>query len=450
MREIILMEKLGSELVARAARAVRSVASAIPRRDNMEQELVDAEVAQQRGHFLPDENERLCEIFARYLSARGILLEVVASIEPILDQLPDGTNQNNESEWQCCMRTYIIGFTAAAMLVRSATYMVSLAQNRSVVWKKLDEAEPRFGIPVKSFTMVYKNLGSARRMYRFHEAMTFYEVHRDDIKALSDDPLVGELVHILAHEEQFFETRKRKYLQKKWGYRRHSFKRRHISGYKKVMFHLFKLSGSAIAEMKQPFVKPKGQGKRVTKTTLDALRPMLMAGDVIITRHDDALSNLFLPGFWPHAALYLGEQQERDMLGVVLADRDNRCLEAAQFLEAKKDGVLVRPFEETLLVDAFMVIRPRLEHKQRAQALNRALTHEGKLYDFMFDFRKADRLACTEVIYRSYHGIGPITFELRKHTGKLCLSAEDLIAQALDSGHFEKVVEFGVDTNVLT
>lgn len=98
MREIILMEKLGSELVARAARAVRSVASAIPRRDNMEQELVDAEVAQQRGHFLPDENERLCEIFARYLSARGILLEVVASIEPILDQLPDGTNQNNESE----------------------------------------------------------------------------------------------------------------------------------------------------------------------------------------------------------------------------------------------------------------------------------------------------------------------------------------------------------------
>ena len=138
------------------------------------------------------------------------------------------------------------------------------------------------------------------------------------------------------------------------------------------------------------------------------------------------------------------------MLGVVMADRNNRCLEAAQFLEAKKDGVLVRPFEETLLVDAFMVIRPRLEHKQRAQALNRALTHEGKLYDFMFDFRKADRLACTEVIYRSYHGIGPITFELRKHTGKLCLSAEDLIAQALDSGHFEKVVEFGVDTNVLT
>lgn len=450
MREITLMEKLGSELVARAARAVRSVASAIPRRDNMEQELVDAEVAQQRGHFLPDENERLCEIFARYLSARGILLEVVASIEPILDQLPEGTDQNHESEWQCCMRTYIIGFTAAAMLVRSATYMVSFAQNRSVVWKKLDEAEPRYGIPVKSFTMVYKNLGSARRMYRFHEAMTFYEVYRDDITALSDDPLVGELVQILAHEEQFFETRKRNYLQKKWAYRRHSFKRRHISGYKKVMFHLFKFSGSAIAEMKQPFVKPTGQGKRVTKTTLDDLRPMLMAGDVIITRHDDALSNLFLPGFWPHAALYLGEQQERDALGVVLADRDNRCLKAAQFLEAKKDGVLVRPFEETLLVDAFMVIRPRLDNKQRAQALNRALMHEGKLYDFMFDFRMADRLACTEVIYRGYHGIGPITFELRKHKGKLCLSAEDLIAQALDSGHFEKVVEFGVDTNVLT
>ena len=104
-------------------------------------------------------------------------------------------------------------------------------------------------------------------------------------------------------------------------------------------------------------------------------------------------------------------------------------------------------------MDAFLVLRPKLDWPHRAEALARALTHEGKLYDFMFDFRKADRLACTEVIYRSYHGVGdeakPITFELKRHTGRPCISAEDLIEQALGSGHFEKLADFGVEEDAV-
>ena len=104
-------------------------------------------------------------------------------------------------------------------------------------------------------------------------------------------------------------------------------------------------------------------------------------------------------------------------------------------------------------MDAFMVLRPKLEQEQRAQALSRGLTHEGKLYDFMFDFRVADRLACTEVIYRTYHGIGEldqaVSFELRRHSGRPCISAEDLIEQALGSGRFEKVADFGVEEDAV-
>ena len=110
------------------------------------------------------------------------------------------------------------------------------------------------------------------------------------------------------------------FIKKKWGYRLHSFKRRHMSGYKKVMFHLLKLSGSAIAEMRQPFVKAPGQGKRVTDNVLSTLKPNLKAGDVFITRHDDAMTNYFLPGFWPHAALYIGLADERRGLGVEMDD----------------------------------------------------------------------------------------------------------------------------------
>jgi len=279
--------------------------------------------------------------------------------------------------------------------------------------------------------------------------MLFYEAQLEDVAELASDPVVGELVSILAVEAPFLQYRKRDYLKRKKDYQLHSFKRRHVSGYKKVMFHMLKLSGSAIAEMKQPFIKARGQGKRVTADVIATVEPMLRAGDIFITRHDDAVSNLFLPGFWPHAALYIGNQDERDDLGVELPASDSRCLKNFRFLESKKDGVLFRSMDETLHVDAFMVLRPRLDAEQRAEALVRAMSHEGKLYDFMFDFRKSDRMACTEVVYRGYHGIGPVSFELKQHTGRPCLSAEDLIEQALGSGDFEKVADYGVEEDIV-
>ncbi len=450
--------QISEQLISSAARSVRSVAPALPRRDEMEQELADAVAAEERGYFLPDEDERIREVYARYLTVRAALLETVDSIQPVFNELGEAVEDGDVDElWRLRLRAFVVGFSAATMLVRAAKFIVDLAAERAVVWKKLDEAEPRYSIPEKSYTQVYKSLVSSRRMWRFYEALMFYEVHQEDIALLDRDPVVGELVAVLAVEEPFLQYRKRDYLKRRWNYRLHSFKRRHVSGYKKVMFHLLKLSGSAVAELKQPFSvitgavpeRAPGQVHRVTAEVQAMMGAMLRPGDVFITRHDDALSNLFLPGFWPHAALYIGSVEERMEWGVGQPPEDGRCMKQVRFLEAKKDGVLFRPLEETLAVDAFMVLRPKLANEELAAALERAISHEGKLYDFIFDFRKADRLACTEVIYRGYHGIGPVSFELRQHAGRPCISAEDLIEQALGSGCFEKIADFGVEENVV-
>ena len=440
-----------SAAIERAAMSVRSVAAAMPARNNMQQELADAEAAQLRGYFLPDEDERLRDVFVRYLSLRATLLEVVGSIQGLIGQIDEAGER--EETWNDRLRAFIIGFLAAAMLMRAASFVVDLAARRSVVKKKLDEAEPRFGIPAKSFTAVYKNLGSYRSMWRFLSAARFYELHDEDIAGLARDQHMKVLIELLDEESKYFQYSKQGYLRRKLHYRLHSFKRRHVSGYKKVMFQLLRLSGRVVSEMRQPFVKAHGQGKRVTAGVLATIKPLLRAGDVLITRHDDAMSNLFLPGYWPHAALYIGDAQERRELGVELAGAGALRTEEFHFLEAKKDGVLLRRIEETLNVDAFMVLRPRLGQEQRARALSRGLTHEGKLYDFMFDFRVAERLACTEVIYRTYHGIGEldrvVSFELKRHSGRPCISAEDLIEQALGSGHFEKLADFGVEEDTV-
>jgi len=60
-----------------------------------------------------------------------------------------------------------------------------------------------------------------------------------------------------------------------------------------------------------------------------------------------------------------------------------------------------------------------------------------KRYDFLFDFTQANRLACTELIYRSYHGLEKINFALIERSGRMCIAAEDLIDQVLSSEKFE-------------
>lgn len=161
----------------------------------------------------------------------------------------------------------------------------------------------------------------------------------------------------------------------------------------------------------------------------------------------DALSNLFLPGFWPHVAFYIGSNAQRAALG--LASEVDVAADV-RFLESKKDGVGLRPPTDTLQVDTLVVLRPQLIEADVAVAIARGLTHAGKLYDFIFDFTASDRLACTELVYRSYHDVGPVQFRLAPHAGRHCLSAEDLINQALRADWFEPVLVYGLVGNEWT
>jgi hypothetical protein len=60
------------------------------------------------------------------------------------------------------------------------------------------------------------------------------------------------------------------------------------------------------------------------------------------------------------------------------------------------------------------------------------LGHLGKPYDFEFDFNNSSRIVCTELVYRSYHNRGTMTFSLTKRLGRFTLTGDDIIAHALD------------------
>ena len=72
----------------------------------------------------------------------------------------------------------------------------------------------------------------------------------------------------------------------------------------------------------------------------------------------------------------------------------------------------------------------------------RGLLHAGKPYDFDFDFRRSDRLVCTEVIYRSFEGLGDVRLPLVLRAGRPTLSGSDLIEMTIDGTSFDPVLAY--------
>ncbi len=420
-------------LLAGSVRSIISLAPALSHSERLGVELADIERATHRGYFTPDEDERVRLRFAEYLGARAALLQTIDDLKPIVAR--QNLDFDNPTRW----RAFILAYASTAMLIKAGRFIVERYAPNKIVQRKLNEAEPRLGIPRKQFTSVYRSLTNPLNAWQISDAIKFADSHRREIVSLSSDPQMAPVLDLLQSAEASLRMNKRRYVKAYLRYRWHSWRRRRASAFGQTMFGLLEMAGRVISELHNPWHQ-----KRVTPAIRDQLAALLQPGDVLLSRHDDAASNLFLPGYWVHAALHIGPEHARRELNVqVDPQRGARWIDPIRVLEAKKDGVLFRPLTETLSVDAVAVLRPQLDRAQLAAALSQAVTHEGKLYDFEFDFFRSDRLVCTEVVYRAYHGIGGIEFTLSPRAGRPTLAAEDLLAMALDNRGFEPVAVFG-------
>lgn len=111
--------------------------------------------------------------YSQYLTLRASLL---ATIEEIAGQAGDGFVQSNAR-----LPLFSIAFAAACILLRCNRFIVDLAVQYPVLWKKLDEVDEVFGIPRKSFTTIYKAFTSPWNQLRFLNAADHYIRHRDEI-----------------------------------------------------------------------------------------------------------------------------------------------------------------------------------------------------------------------------------------------------------------------------
>lgn len=202
----------------------------------------------------------------------------------------------------------------------------------------------------------------------------------------------------------------------------------------------------------------------ISDAQIAALTKKLLPGDVMLQRREWYVSNVGLPGFWSHAALYIGTPQERlafftdaEVAAWVksqgVADGEFETLLKMRYakayatsiaaqehghvprvLEAMSEGVSFTTIEHSAAADSLAALRPRLSKVERANAILRAFNYAGRPYDFDFDFQTDASLVCTELIYKSYEpaaNIKGIRMQPSPILGRLAIPANDY-ANAFD------------------
>ncbi|MEZ6058954.1 MAG: YiiX/YebB-like N1pC/P60 family cysteine hydrolase [Planctomycetaceae bacterium] len=400
--------------------------------------LAQAFHASERGFFTPTEDEQTRHLLVSYWTARNALFELVSSLHQVDRFEPERRGL-----------ALAIAYAGALVLVDGARFLRESFHHRPVVRSKLNEPEPHYGIPRGTYDLVQKSLTSTVHAWHLYHAAKYVQQHWSPLNEVAKGTIEFQhALSIIPRLQHRLDVTVDRYLVARTRVRARALRTRlgtELLG--RALYGLQKLVSQLISEK----YLQSGHKPHLPSDVEASLQTLLQPGDVIITRKEHAITNYFLPGYWPHAALYIGTTTELQESGLHEHDNVRSRWQALQdcdaqrpnrVLESLKDGVRVRSLAVPLSCDAVTVIRPTLSRQDVLIAIGRGFFHDGKPYDFDFDFSRSDRMVCTEVVYRSYEGIGGLNFELTRRAGRLTLSAEDLLKMALNRNGFQVVVSF--------
>ena len=384
--------------------------------------------AAQRGYFTPDEDDRVRQALLAYRNYRLAAYEVIFHYRDF-----DRIEEENLR-----LRCFMVAFATALVLYAKSLKIIRVVEHQRLLRAKLNEPDTKFGLEAGFFDDVlvgYSSVSNYRalaRADRFWRSRRRLEIARQ-LDAGADWHWVCDIIRrkrILVRQRLFDVLRQR--LLYDW----RTFWQTALRPARQTRYSLQTLVGGRFAGV---HIVP-NPVHVLSPGVLGGLRPQLQPGDVLLCRAEGKLTAALLPGFWSHAAIYLGGRAELESLNVQAqphaARRWAEVPESATPLGCVIEGVAPRvriaALETSLNADHVVVLRPNVSREEMAAALGEAFGHLGKPYDFEFDFNATSRMVCTELVYRCYHHRGLIQFPLVKRLGRFTLSGDDVVHLALD------------------
>lgn len=398
-----------------------------------------------RSHYTPDEELELRAMFRSYLAYRDALLRMMATY--------GGFRSVGDPVLQA--RCFLVGYGAGTVVYATGLNLVS-GYGDQAIRRKLNEPDPAWGLPAGKFDEVLASVSSDRVANTFTEMAAWYASRRGEWEAR----------HVFAPEDQAWlaeRIARETEAARAFGIDRNRARFDHLLRRMKADAYDPVYAAQSLVSTWIGDTRLVGRPSFISREQVKSIQPLLRPGDILLERRNWFASNAFLPGFWPHAALYLGTPADLEKLGLLrrgpggawaasdlnvtkhLADylRPAHDGEPNTVVESVSEGVIFNSLTESMGADYVAVLRPRLTDAQRAAALLRAFSHVGKPYDFEFDFSSTDRLVCTELVYQAYEGLLRLDPYMQQIVGRPAIPALEFCRKfAAERGTSRQELEF--------
>lgn len=379
-------------------------------------------LSKRRDFYSQAYNDAMRQAMLSYLACRTTLLGLVWK------------NQRHEEigNERLRWRAFLVLLASASAISDSSLKLVTRFGPYPDSVRKLNEADAAWGLPPGVFDMVKRNLLQSQAREFMEDSLVAYraaDVVFTRLDLVKPSPFAGfhEVIRLHAQSrEQLFALMVENKLTEPF---KEAGRMTRGLTYRGQAFVSTWLGSTR-------FRQPRGGQLMIRPQQLAEFRAKLKPGDILIERQNWFLSRAFMPGYWAHAALYVGTTNDLIRLGL---DRDPRVVAlwknyAAHdaedhehlILEAVPEGVRMTTLEHCIgVADSAAVLRPRVTEGEVREAIARGFSHLGKSYDFDFDFFTSDRLVCTELVYRCYDGA--VKFPLVDVMGRRTLPPTELV-----------------------
>jgi hypothetical protein len=180
---------------------------------------------------------------------------------------------------------------------------------------------------------------------------------------------------------------------------------------------------------------------------LPSVQKELQVLDVLMENTPNHATSKYIPGFWTHAAIYAGTEEDLKFYGIwdhpFVQKHQERIRAGANVIEGLRSGVEINPIKSFKDADTFAAIRlkQKLSYEETKAHLLRAFAQVGKVYDFSFDIQSGKQIVCSELHYITFTGIH---FNTSRILGRQTISIDQIAEQALTNRYFN-VITFWLD-----
>lgn len=374
-----------------------------------------------------------------HLALRKELMAVAESHECWMngsDKTPAKSDISPETRFKGVM----LSLSSAMLLYDNYLLAVSLFEGDSKLRRILNERDPGYAVTSAALAKVSLNYNSVANRARVRKAIKFYEKESSRFKeTLEQSPEIGYLNLLIAQSPSYSMVKRWSpfyVISRKIGFLT-GVTIDVLSGMEREGVSLFSMMfGNAVGLVETR------KGKLYEKDdVLTEVRSSLKAGDILLEKTPFRLTDKLIPGYWGHAAIWIGTEDELKELGIwdnpVVAKYREEIRQGRLVVEALRSGVEMNTLEHFFNIDSFGALRkPGIDRENRARTVIQALRQVGKPYDFNFDVESKGRVYCSKLVYLSYSGV---EWPTKRSLGRTTFTPDDVAIKAAKDGTLQLV-----------